>query len=152
MKLGPQYQQLRLYDLLITTYIGRIINVSVGGVVDRPRQSRNIKLFANNERVYFTAHVINYRQTAGLRMMYLIKLYGWAVLLSEIISTGTMRNRIRGDLSTLEVYDHWKRCIDRVITSENAKLLIINIVKRITNENYAMELVRRIDNGIQLLK
>lgn len=149
--LSQEYQQLRLYDLLITTYIGRIINVSVDGIVNRTTRRRNISLHSNSERIHFTRRVITVRQSAGLRMMQLIKLYGWGMLLSEIVSTSTMTDVITGDLSTLEVNDYFKRRIDAIISPEDARNLVLQTAQIVAGREFVTEIMRRIDEGINYL-
>lgn len=83
--------------------------------------------------------------------MYLIKLYGWAVMLCGNVSTRTLKVSLPGNVRGLKVNDNHKSCIDAIISSEKAKQLVLEKVSKVTGRSFAVEVIRRIDEGINLL-
>lgn len=133
-------------------FIGKVINVSPGGLLDITRQRRNIEKFSNENRVYFNRRGVRDRQAIGLKILYLIKEYGWAVLLCDGFQITSVNCLLRNDFINLKADDHYKMCIDTIISSDKAKALIVKLVGVVTgNIGYTIELVRRIEEGIKFL-
>jgi hypothetical protein len=151
-RLGPQKEKLRIYDLLNAMFIGKIINISSSSVVNRARQITNINIYSNATRKHFNRRWITTRQTTGLKLMRIVKKYGWAVLLGENVFTYTLRDKVKGDCSDLNVEPHYQKHIDLVISSKEAKDIIIKLVGMVTsNIGYVKQLVQRIEDGLKLL-
>lgn len=133
-------------------FIGKVVNVSSGGLFDLKRQRQNIQKFGNDNRVYFTQRGVRDRQIAGLKILYLIKEYGWAILLCDSFQISSVKYLLRNDFINLKADDHYKMCIDSIISSDEAKALIVTLVGVVTgNVGYTIELVRRIEEGIKFL-
>lgn len=151
-RLGPLSNRLRIYNILIAMFIGKVINVSSGGLLDATRQRRNIGKFSNENRVYFNQRGVSDRQTAGLKILYLVKVYGWAVLLCDSFNITSVKYLSRDIFINLNADHHYKMCIDSIISSDEAKASIVTLMGVITgNVGYTTELVRRIEEGITFL-